>query len=92
MEQPGQTPQGTTDEGTPTVEIEIEGQVEKYTPQQLKEGLMRQQDYTKKTQELSTQKDELERLKQRYEGYGQFETLMNNDPGLAQEVAGGKFD
>lgn len=87
MEQPNQNPAGSTGTETPgTIELEIAGEVKNFTKQQLAEGVMRQQDYTKKTQELSTQKQEMDTLRDRYEGFGQFQTLLNNDPGLAQDI------
>jgi len=44
MEQLNPTPSGAPGEEIPTVEIEVDGQKQKFTHQELAEGLMRQKD------------------------------------------------
>jgi hypothetical protein len=54
----------------PVVEVDFgDGRVEKLTPKQIKEGYLRQQDYTKKTQELATQRKQAEQV------FGEYQKL-----------------
>lgn len=55
-----------------TVEVDFgDGRVEKLTPKQIKDGYLRQQDYTKKTQELATQRKQAEAVLGEYQKLSQ---------------------
>jgi len=66
-----ETPDPTPEELKEAVEtgsVEIDG--ETYSLQQLRDGMLRQADYTRKTQELSTERKQLEPIKQLYDFAG----------------------
>lgn len=59
---------GQADKPEPMVEVDFgNGKVEKLTAKQIKEGWLRQQDYTKKTQELAEHRRQLEPIAQAYQ-------------------------
>ena len=89
MEPNEQTPQGTTDPGQPTstppaedtlYDIDVGGgQTQKVSLSELRGGYLRQQDYTRKTQEVSD-------MRKRYQAYEEFDSLLKNNPELTREI------
>jgi hypothetical protein len=55
---------------------------------ELKQGYLRQSDYTKKTQELATQRKEFETERQEWEPVKQLNDFLTNNPWLSEQITG----
>jgi hypothetical protein len=85
---PGQAP---VVQGDPTFEVDFgNGKVEKLTQAQIREGFLRQQDYTKKTTDVANNRKQLETAAQQLAQYNQevaFARQLLANPQFAQQWA-----